>query len=462
VGSDPYLADHALDGDLLFPAVLGMEAMTQVATVLAAGPAPPMLENVEFLRPVIVAPGGSTTIRLAALARDPATVDVVLRSSDTDFSADHFRARLRFPRPDLPPQEAPGGPELPPVPVNPSDELYGSVLFQGKRFQRLLAYRRCSARHAVGEISTQSGAPWFAAFLPQQLVLADPGTRDAIMHGIQCCVPDATLLPQSIERLYLADPAGTQHEYVVLDAAERAQDGDSYIYDIDVRDPDGAVVERWQGLMLRAVRKRAGAGPWVPAMLGPYLERALERVLGGFRSVVVEPDPAGAEAESTAARRAQTELAVSRALDRPARLQYRLDGKPEADETAVSASHGPGLTVVVACPSGPTCDVEAVVERSAEDWAGLLGDQLLAVRDQLMADTGEAEAVASTRVWSALECVRKTGALTQAVAVEQVHDDGWVSLSAGEARIATWVTTLNDRANPVVFAVLARLEERTG
>jgi len=30
--SDPYLVDHLLEGDLLFPAVLGMEAMTQVVS----------------------------------------------------------------------------------------------------------------------------------------------------------------------------------------------------------------------------------------------------------------------------------------------------------------------------------------------------------------------------------------------------------------------------------------------
>jgi enediyne polyketide synthase len=64
-GSDPYLADHLLEGDLLFPAVLGMEAMTQVATALTGHPVPPLLSDVEFLRPIVVRPGGSTTIRVS-------------------------------------------------------------------------------------------------------------------------------------------------------------------------------------------------------------------------------------------------------------------------------------------------------------------------------------------------------------------------------------------------------------
>jgi enediyne polyketide synthase len=58
-------------------------------------------------------------------------------------------------------------------------------------------------------------------------------------------------------------------------------------------------------------------------------------------------------------------------------------------------------------------------------------------------------------VWSALECLRKAGATSQALVVERVHPDGWALLSAGADKIATWVTTINGRPEPVVFAVLA-------
>ncbi|MEJ3747476.1 type I polyketide synthase [Actinomycetes bacterium KLBMP 9797] len=455
-GSDPYLEDHLLDGDLLFPAVLGMEAMTQVAEALTGRTGPPMLENVEFLRPIVVSPTGSVTVRLAALVRDAEAVDVVLRSGETGFSADHFRARLRFPRPQLPARAAPEPVNLPVLSVDPETELYGGLLFQGKRFQRLTAYHRASARHAVAEVATRADAPWFAPFLPQELSLADPGTRDTMMHALQCCVPDATLLPQRIDRLYLADRGAAQEaEYVLLDAHERGQDGDSYVYDVDVRDPDGALVESWEGLTLRAVRKHAGVGPWVPAMLGPYLERALERLLGGSRAVVVEPDPIGAEVGGTPRRRAQTQLAASRAVNRQIQIRYRPDGKPETDGVGLSSSHASQLTLVVAGSGVLACDVETVVDRTEEDWAGLLGPDLLDLRNLLVAETGEPESVASTRAWSALECIRKTGRMTQVITVRQIHDDGWILLSVGAARVATWVTTVNDRPDPVVFAVLA-------
>ncbi|GAA2678300.1 MULTISPECIES: SDR family NAD(P)-dependent oxidoreductase [Actinosynnema] len=454
-GSDPYLEDHLLDGDLLFPAVVGMEAMTQVAAALTGRTGPPLLEDVRFLRPVAIRPGGALTVRLAALVTGPDTVEVVVRAEDTGFSADHFRATVRLPRPALPAEPVDPAPALPPVPVDPVTELYGGVLFQGKRFQRLQAYRTASARRAVAEVATTSAATWFAPFLPQERLLADPGARDVMMHAIQCCVPDAVLLPQSVERLHLADPTAKAGEYVVLDARERSQDGDSYTYDLDVRDPSGALVERWDGLVLRAVRKRDGKGPWTPTMLGPHLERALERVLGGSRAVVVEPDPAeGGE------RRAQTALALSRALGAPTEVRYRPDGKPEVTGHAVSASHGAGLTLAATAPGGRLgVDVETAAPRTEDDWAALLGRAPLAVRDLLVRETGEDPSTAGTRVWGALECLRKTGSTTQALALERVHPDGWVVLSTGDARVATWTTTVDDRPEPVVFAVLAGQED---
>ncbi|MEU0565308.1 type I polyketide synthase [Nonomuraea sp. NPDC005983] len=454
-GSDPYLSDHLLDGDLLFPAVVGMEAMTQVATAVLGRTGSPLLQDVEFLRPIVVRPGNPTTVRLAALVRDAETVAVAIRAEDTGFSADHFRATVRLPQPALP-DEGPSREAtlLPIVPVDPITELYGGVLFQGKRFQRLLGYRRASARHAVAELSTAAPAPWFAAYLPQEQVLADPGTRDAVMHAIQCCVPDAVLLPQGVQKLYLAAPSDQSAEFVLMDARERSQDGDSYTYDIDVLDASNRVVERWQGLTLRAVRKRDGSGPWVSALLSGYLERSLERVLGGSRAVVVEPDPEPALPGAQTDRRAQTQLAAARALGGPVTVRYRPDGRPELDGAAISASHGAGVSLVVTGSGRLGCDLETVVHRTEDDWAGLLGDDLRHVRDLVMAESGEDADVAGTRMWTALECLRKAGVTTRTLTVDRLHADGWMVLSAGDVKVATWVTTLSHKADSVVFAVL--------
>ncbi|HEY0696217.1 MAG TPA: SDR family oxidoreductase, partial [Micromonospora sp.] len=116
---DLYLPDHLLDGDLLFPAVLGMEAMAQAAMALTGRTEAPVLENVELLRPIVVPPTGSNTIRIAVLAGADGSVEAVIRSSDTSFQADHFRARLRYDQP-LRDAERPatGGARL--LPIDPA------------------------------------------------------------------------------------------------------------------------------------------------------------------------------------------------------------------------------------------------------------------------------------------------------------------------------------------------------
>lgn len=454
VDNDPYLLEHELDGELLFPAVLGIEAMAQAAAALAGAEGPPVLERVEFLRPIVVPRDGSLTIRLAALSRSGA-VDVVIRSGDTGFQADHFRARLRWGA-SLPPGGRPdqATADMPAVALDPGQELYGGILFQGKRFQRVLGYRSLAATSCVAEISTEPADGWFGGFLPAGLVLGDAGSRDAFMHAIQCCVPHATLLPAGADRIYPGTPRGAAGA-VVLAATERRRDGDSYTYDLDVRDADGELIERWEGLRLRAVRKQSGEGPWIPALLGPFLEREVPAVLGQAPRCVVEPDqtdrPLGREA-----RRRQTTRAISRLLGHPAVVRYRADGKPEvAGEMSVSASHGAGLTFATGLTGQVGCDVELVVERTVADWQLLLNAEQLTLARLIDLECGEDFSVSATRVWGAAECLSKVGRPAPGpIVLAECRPDGWTLLGAGEARLATFHTRVRDEATPVIFTIL--------
>lgn len=454
-GTDPYLADHLLDGNLLLPAVLGMEAMTQVAAAVTGRQDTPVIEGARFLRPIVVPPDGSARIRVAATVTGAGTVDVAVFAEDTAFAAEHFRARLVYdgaPAPEGPPVQAAEG--VPPVPLDPADDLYGGVLFQGARFQRLRRFHRAAARHVDAEVAVQQrAAGWFAGFLPGELLLADPGMRDALMHGNQVCVPDATLLPSGVERIYpLAAGEGVPGT-LRYSAVERSRDGDTYVYDIAVRDAEGTVVERWEGLSLHAVRKSDGSGPWVAPLLGSYLERTLEEVLGARIAVAVEPD--GAPVGSVAERRAATATAAARTAGAPLEVRYRPDGRPETDGGRhLSAAHGVGVTLCAVADSPVACDIEAVAGRSAEDWAGLLGEHA-PVAELIARETGESADTAATRVWSAVECLRKAGYLAGTrLAVDPGRRDGWVVMTAGRLRVATFVTTLRDAPLPAALAFL--------
>jgi enediyne polyketide synthase len=365
--SDPHLADHVFRGEPLFAAVLGMEAMAQAAMALLRTDEIPVFENVVFQRPVAVPVGRSTTIRVAALVREPGVVEVVLRDASTNFAADHFRALCRFGRPadgsdDTPRLLAPfpgaGTPGR--IALDPRGDLYGGVLFHQGRFQRLEGYRSLRATECLADISADGTTVWFGRYLPDRLVLGDPGARDAAIHAIQACIPHATLLPTAVERVISHGLAGDVP--LVLAARERSRNGDEFIYDVELRTLDGRLRESWQGLTLRAVDRIAPPVAWPAALLGPHVERRLQELFPGA-GVRVSLDREVADPKPSPRRR-------------------RPDGAP--DEAGLSRSHSGGLVLAVTGVGRLGCDLQAVAERSEEVLLGLLGPE----RSRLAADPG--------------------------------------------------------------------------
>ena len=292
-GTDPYLADHVYEGSQLLPAVVGLEAMVQAVAAVARGRRPAVLEGVRFDRPVRV-PEGGLRIQVAALAREDGAVEAVLRSEETGFSVDHFRLLWRpagaGPRAAATALAAADGE---PLPLAPDPDLYGPLLFHRGRFRRLRAYRRLTATECRADIAADGDHGWFEGFLPDELLLGDPGARDAAIHAVQACIPQGTVLPVGVERLELGrlDPVrdGT------VTARERESDGDRLVYDLDVADADGRVVERWRGLELRVVARRRGRLALALPLVAPYAERRLSELLPGSE-VRIELRPANGAA----------------------------------------------------------------------------------------------------------------------------------------------------------------------
>ena len=210
---------------------------------------PPVFEDVRFLRPVHIPNAATVTVRIAALVRSPGVAEVALRSSETAFQADHFRAVCRFRTAALSGTARPASGET--LPIDPDRDLYGSILFQSGRFQRLRAYRRLSATECIAEIAADATGDWFARYLPATLALGDPGARDAFIHCVQACIPHATVLPTGVERIVIAAPDQPGPRYV--HARERSANGGRLVYDLEVIDAQGATVERWECLQLQVI-----------------------------------------------------------------------------------------------------------------------------------------------------------------------------------------------------------------
>ena len=89
-------------------------------------------------------------------------------------------------------------------------------------------------------------------------MLGDPGARDAAIHGIQACIPHATLLPVGVERLWTRVPGDRRAAHHRRPRAAAA--GGPFVYDVEILARDGALRERWDGLTLKAVGADRAAG----------------------------------------------------------------------------------------------------------------------------------------------------------------------------------------------------------
>jgi len=394
--NDPYLDDHAFGGEPLFPAVVGMEAMAQIARTVT-GALPSRIENLELLHPVT-----QSTVRIASVIEND-VVKLALRSSSTQFKLDHFRTRVSVaPRRERPRIEIPAGS----VELEPKRDLYGPLLFHTGRFQRVRRYRLLTATRCVAELTPASEAP-FHRYQSQELLLGDLTIRDAAIHALQASVPQGTVLPAGIASIEFFAPVDGE---AIVVAREVERHADSFVWDLDIAAPDGRVYERWRGLRLQVVARRERVDDLAHALWGPFLEREL-----GVR----------------------IEVAVD-ALDRIAGpVLRRKDGKPVLEGSHVSASHDGeiGLAVVHERPVG--CDVQIV---DSDEWDDLLGHHDVPLADVCTRLSGDDKQYAAARVWTARESMKKlAGDPLVPLIVDHCGDHRRVTFRSGNSRIDTFV-----------------------
>lgn len=452
--TDPYLNDHQFNGERLLPAVIGLEAMAQVAMALTGSAQPPIFENTKFNTPIVVPEKEARTIRVAALVRSQGIVEVAVRSEETGFQMDHFAALCRFETPTMGEAESRNqllgdGDRSGAVPLDPESDLYGSVLFHQGRFRRLGNYRILRSKECLAEITPDGNTAWFSRYLPADLVLGDPGQRDAAVHAIQACIPHVSLLPTGFERLSIGALPSVGPMFVR--AQERSVEGNVFTYDACMTNAQGDVVERWEGLRLTAVTGGQVKGPWIESLLGPYLERRVKDLIPTSDiSVALVRD-------SETDRQERSARAINISLGEQTEVFKRPNGKPEVDgQRSVSAAHHQDLTLAVAGPGPIGCDLEPVADRPPCVWRALLGDERIALVQLVERRASENPVVSATRVWAASECLKKAGATVNAPLVfVSSSSDGWVLLSSADFKIATYAAQIRVAASKVVIAILA-------
>lgn len=408
--TDAYLDDHRIDGRAVLPAVVALEAMAQAAGALAGRPLDEAVE-MTFDRPVVVPDEGGTTIRVCAL-RHTRTVEVVVRSEETGFQADHFRAVF----PVDPADETLAVPELTRDGAEPLDagDLYGALCFHTGRFQRVRELTLVEARGCRGELHGDDPDGWF----DRRPVLGSPGLSDATIHALQACVPHRRLLPVGGERLVVRPSQGD----VRLHATERHHGGGEYVWDVTATDVRGRLVAAWTGLRLKDVGPLPRRDPWPPNLLAVYLQRA---------SVAVGLDPAlRVTVDGGTFRSHLGELVLG--VDEPACCAWeRVD---EAGE--------------VPTPMPETLMAETpLTEPLTEPCVALLA--------VLLPHCGEPERTVATRIRTAAGCLSGAGRpATVPLTLVGGHEGGWLLLRAGGDLIASTVVRVRGVPGPVAVSIM--------
>jgi len=295
------------------------------------------------------------------------------------------------------------------------------------------------------ELCGERGARWFGMFLPQRLVLGDPGTRDAALHCAQVCIPQASILPLKVASIHLSQ--GKRAQYV---AARQCQANKGmFSFEIGVMAAKGAPLEEWQGVQFKTMKTRQPNSSWDALLFGAYFQRW---VADRFQATNLRVALEHACGNSQKQRR---ELAFLRLLGEPSKVWNRTDGKPVTIDHHVSASHCENLSACATHSAPVACDLEAVQARTQSQWFHLLGPNGFSLSQLVSREHSMSLDEACTVVWCAKECLKKSGHGDDAPLILKKSDQSaYVLMASGQFQSAALVFSPARFDTPFVINIL--------
>lgn len=433
---DSYVQHHIYKGSYLFPTVFGLEAMAQAVayTLRKENLLSVRLENIRLERPIVVDPKNGVEIELRTevlerqSAQEPIRVRAEIRTERTGFALAHFAADFVFGQTKEIPLEKRQLPSTP-LDLDPLQDLYSWLLFQGPRFQRLEQIYSLDSRHIL--FRTQKGIHSSARekdYLDRAdgpFILGDPYYRDSLIHSVQVMIPQDLCLPIGIESLEINQFNAYESESCFGLAINQGQKDRQYNTTVLAMNPQGAVIEKLEGYQVRVLERREDY-PTAEEIADPserdeqrlqselYRRSPELKVAVPALSLVYLPGLHSLSVEE----RHQCELPIfektlKKQTSQPFQIKWLDSGKPvveglKEDSLEISLSHDDQFCLCVADRFLQGCDLAPITHRSQADWLALLGNaREPLMRQLLLSRQAESVDVAGTRIWGALEALRK-------------------------------------------------------
>lgn len=380
--NDLYLKDHQLSGEFVFPAVMGLEAMQQVAAVLIPPGQGYAFHQGRFSYPIVLGRGSTVKVRVVATRISAEQVKVVLRCSATDFCQDHFEAILM-------PEDGKGrakkyvSEDLSPPNLQVATELYDNLLFHEGIFKVIHHYDHLSPYHCIANGRRTKNIRYFSDFISSEILSFEPTIRDAALHCVQACVPEFRLLPVGFKKIHSFYPDLKDALQFSMEAVEILKEDKLYVYNLYIRTESGELIEYWEEVQFKVLSDQKVLA--LPLdLLGIVIKRKVDELFGS---------------------RIDFKMSTSGLELTP--LMKRYDGKPYVAGGHVSKTHMEQLSLQVISPFQVGCDLEKVGFQTDQHWLALLGEERYQLANYVSRVCKEQLSVSATRIWGIAEGIKK-------------------------------------------------------
>jgi enediyne polyketide synthase len=379
--TDLYLRDHKIDDEIIFPAVMGLEAMQQVASVLIPGQ-PFSFQHGRFSYPIVLRNGINQKVRVIATRLSQNQIKVVLRSESTNFCQDHFEAFLMLEDKKEHVKESTvehfNKPSL-----DPEIDLYQGLLFHDGIFRVIKDYLHLTPYHCIAKAIVKKNTRFFSEFISANLLSFEPTIRDAALHCVQACVPEFKLLPIGFKKIHSLNTFLGVSSCFTVEAVEIHKEDKLYFYDIYIRNELNQVIEYWEEVGFKVLSDHKILV--LPLdLMGIIVQRRTDELLGS---------------------RAEFKMITSKTEGFVTTKRY--DGKPFTQKGHISKTHMRDLTVQLLTPYQLGCDLEQVAIKEEDHWLALLGQERYNLALYVSRSCKEELSVSATRIWGIAESLKK-------------------------------------------------------
>ncbi len=436
VERDLYLVDHNFKDSYLFPTVFGLEAMAQtVAYVLGKNKLETPIEiiNIELERPIVVDPEKGLEIEIKAEVTKDNIIKTSISTEHSNFTLEHFKAEFDLTSTLTPPFERGLGGMSKALAIDPKTELYGSILFQGERFQRIQQVYNLTDKKTLFSSETKTDTEnqkiAYAPEIATPFILGDPFFRDTMLQSIQLIVPQHICLPINIGNISINKFIETSNNNIDSLLNEKTDEfllGNVYSYG---KNDLFEIISDYKLNIIEIINER----PSIEEILNPgtLYERKVADEIKKFSEILKIDEPifsfkfiSNINTLKKEMRHKYEDLMFQELLNKFSQKNSQLDisglklsweasGKPiiinknnNKSDLGISFSHKGDYLFGIIGEGEQGCDIEEYTQKSQNEWDNLLGNKNKIIIENLIKQRENLNNI-YLNIWTSTEVIKK-------------------------------------------------------